>query len=172
MYDNVWLHHYYCYCGGIWSDSSLLQSIEVCRRSFMHSSLKVSMSVMLRSTHDWAIVAPWLFSFTTKGSLSWSMIQFRPSFSCQTDGLTFDSGILEVQTSGSAVGMSCVCWNVVFLVVWLHFLHFFPDTVMCIMAWHLHCGFICAKDIVSKVLWFTQMQLYREKAFSWQPFQL
>lgn len=125
MYDNVWLHHYYCYCGRIWSDSSLLQFIEVCRCSFMHSSLKVSMSVMLRSTHDCAIVAPWFFSFTTKGSLSWSMIQFRPRFSCQTDGLTFDSRILEVQTPGSAVGMSCVCWNVVFLVVWLHFLHFF-----------------------------------------------
>jgi len=104
------------------------------------------------------------------GSLCCCMTQFRRSFTCETDGLTFDSIILYVYR---AVDGQCA------LVLWLQnktksspvhawesvgvmlkccicCIWFSSNVALCIMAKHLHFGLVCPNNIV---LWFVQMQL-------------
>jgi len=101
------------------------------------------------------------------------MTQFQPSFSCQTDGLTFDCRILQyteevvvdsvnTRCSGSVaagqaqiisppppcltVSMKWLCWYAV------------SNMINC-----LNSGLVCSKNIVPGVLWFVQMQLCKPK---------
>ena len=102
------------------------------------------------------------------------MTQFWSSFSCWTDGLTFDFRLLwyteevlvdlitakwlvpkatkwdQIITPTPpclAVEMGCLCWYLVFA-------FFFPSVSLWIILLHLHFVLVCPKDIVPETLWF------------------
>ncbi len=113
------------------------------------------------------------------GSLSCCMTQLWPNFSCQTDALTFDSGILWdteefMRLNDCEVPRSCgyktcpkssALHQHVWLLVWVvcadMLVRFSPNVLLCIMAKHLHSGLICSKVIEDS--WFVQMQLCKPK---------
>ena len=81
----------------------LLQFIEVCRYLFMHSYLKL-LGQHFNQFEVWNLTGPWFFSFSgilleicccVWDHCPFECSQFQPNFSCQTDGLKFDSRRLK-----------------------------------------------------------------------------
>lgn len=106
-----------------------------------------------------------IFSFSSSvadlqgclGPLSWCAVQFQPSFSCHTDGVTFDSKVLyftdELMVNwirgpktnhAWQLRMRPFCWDTVF---WL-----LINAAVCIVVKRIHFGHVCPKDIIPQIL--------------------
>lgn len=134
---------------------------------------------------EWALAAPWSFCFQPYccrlaaefGSLFCCiLIQFSPSFSCQTDGLIFESRILWFQegfmvnsvTAGSPdlLAAEQAQTNHSFTTMlgsWYEFMRLYSLILINHGAVHEVKLLLCPKDIAIEVYWFIQILFWKSR---------